>query len=303
MTIRLKSQGGGGNGNGIQIYLTVAAAEAGTGVDNNTGYVVENETLYRYEDSAASYIRDGTFVLNTGDGGNTRWLATAGRYVYADLNVAGGIVGFVESRSGVIANGYSVRANNHVESGGGTITNSVGLCTEEITVGDNNVNCLLGTTTVPAGDWNLYSASVRNSYFNGPVEINNKLTVAGLIDPTGLVLDEQAAVPGGTPAAGKGTIWTRTTDSAVVFTDSSGSTYILNGVVGPATSTDDALAVYDGTTGDLLKDGVVPIEQYITAPAGPTSAGIKGQRAYSANYIYECVATNVWVRYAAISTW
>ncbi len=63
-------------------YLIVAAAEAATGLDNDICYVVETETWYRTETSAGSYTRDGTFVLNTGAGGNTRLLGIAGRYVH-----------------------------------------------------------------------------------------------------------------------------------------------------------------------------------------------------------------------------
>lgn len=43
--------------------------------------------------------------------------------------------------------------------------------------------------------------------------------------------------------------------------------------------------------------------QYVSAPVSPTSSGTQGQRAYSSNYVYECIATNTWVRYAAASSW
>lgn len=45
------------------------------------------------------------------------------------------------------------------------------------------------------------------------------------------------------------------------------------------------------------------IEQYVTAPVDEGSTGIKGQRAYSSNYVYECVATDTWVRTAVESAW
>ena len=43
--------------------------------------------------------------------------------------------------------------------------------------------------------------------------------------------------------------------------------------------------------------------EYVSVPASPTATGIQGQRAYSSNYVYECIATNTWVRYAAASSW
>ncbi len=71
----------------LSIYNTVAEAEAANKSDNNLAYVVETESYYRYEADGAAYTDDNTFVLSTGDGGNTRWLAVAGQYVYNDLHV------------------------------------------------------------------------------------------------------------------------------------------------------------------------------------------------------------------------
>jgi hypothetical protein len=43
--------------------------------------------------------------------------------------------------------------------------------------------------------------------------------------------------------------------------------------------------------------------QYVSPPPTPTSPGVQGQRAYSSNFVYECIATNTWVRYAAATSW
>jgi len=45
------------------------------------------------------------------------------------------------------------------------------------------------------------------------------------------------------------------------------------------------------------------ILEYVSVPSSPTDTGTQGQRAYDSNYVYECVATNTWVRYAAASSW
>lgn len=56
--------------------------------------------------------------------------------------------------------------------------------------------------------------------FNGPVTVNDKLTVTGLIDPTGLVLDAQASKPTA-GAAGKLVIWAQSgATTKIKFTDS-----------------------------------------------------------------------------------
>ena len=65
---------------GVTTYLTVIAAEIATGSDNDICYVIETESFYRYELSAATYSDDNTYVLSTGDGGNTKWLAVGGKY-------------------------------------------------------------------------------------------------------------------------------------------------------------------------------------------------------------------------------
>jgi len=58
-----------------------------------------------------------------------------------------------------------------------------------------------------------------------------------------------------------------------------------------------------------LADGQVPAtkvvttEMFVGAAPDPTSSGIPGQRHYAADYVYECIATNTWVRYEAEDTW
>lgn len=49
---------------------------------------------------------------------------------------------------------------------------------------------------------------------------------------------------------------------------------------------------------DSLDARIVPLEAWVTAPATATSTGVKGQKAYDANYVYFCVNTNTWVRVA-----
>lgn len=60
-----------------------------------------------------------------------------------------------------------------------------------------------------------------DGYVSNDFTIGGKLTVVGLIDPTGMVFDNQSSVPGGTPSANKSTLWIRDGYSAVI-TDQDG---------------------------------------------------------------------------------
>ena len=82
------------------VYATVAAAEAAKGVDNYRCYVVETESFYRYEATGSGYTVNHLDVLATGDAGNTRWLAVAGKYVCGPLIVTGAISGASAAVSG-----------------------------------------------------------------------------------------------------------------------------------------------------------------------------------------------------------
>ena len=101
--------------------------------------------------------------------------------------------------------------------------------------------------------------------------VNGKLTVTGLIDPTGLVVVEQTTVPGGAPAAGDGTIWARDdTPNRAIFTDDAGTDNVLayvselggaglwsntGTVIHPATATDEVGVGAAGANGTWFDDG------------------------------------------------
>ena len=81
--------------------------------------------------------------------------------------------------------------------------------------------------------------------------IDGKLTVTGLIDPTGIVYDEQSASPS-VPTIAKGTIWVRDdVPNRCIFTDDIGTDYIIGGTAFNPT--------YNNLTvnGTLLINGIV----------------------------------------------
>lgn len=106
----------------------------------------------------------------------------------------------------------------------------------------------------PMRDADLCGPSPKDSTgVTGDFTVPGKLTVGGLIDPTGLVLNDQATVPGGTPAAGYGTVWVKT-DKTLHFTNSDGTdkdlsaaaTVAWGGITGTLADQTDLQTALDG---------------------------------------------------------
>ena len=76
---------------------------------------------------------------------------------------------------GVISTGATVSTlklvNIYSPTISGTVTSMAGLSMNEITGATNNTDALIGTSSVPAGNFAIYNASVRNNYFAGNVGI------------------------------------------------------------------------------------------------------------------------------------
>ena len=105
-----------------------------------------------------------------------------------------------------------------------------------------------------------------DGYVDRDFEITGKLTVAGLIDPTGLVVDYQASNPAGTIAS-KGTFWARNDDTPM-FTDGSGVDYELNG--GAAHASTHITGGSDEIDGDQLDIDFTPT--FYTPTTAPAEA-------------------------------
>ena len=70
------------NLSGIPVpYATVAANKAASGVDTQLCYCDETATTYEYVAAGSGYTADDLYVFITGDGGDTRWIGVAGRYI------------------------------------------------------------------------------------------------------------------------------------------------------------------------------------------------------------------------------
>jgi hypothetical protein len=85
---------------GIQTFTYATEAEAAKGVDYNLCYVTENDTWYRHESVGSSYTDDNKWVLSTANGGNTRWIGVAGKYIVTNTNVFYGMSALAINSSG-----------------------------------------------------------------------------------------------------------------------------------------------------------------------------------------------------------
>lgn len=104
MTVRLFTAGGGGGslGTGIAVYATVAQAKAATGLTSGSSqcYVAETESWYGYNSEGSEYTPNDTTILSTGEGGDTRWIATGGDYSYGVSGLAAGSSGYLQFNDG-----------------------------------------------------------------------------------------------------------------------------------------------------------------------------------------------------------
>ena len=79
----------------IYKFITVNAAETYNNpdipvVDGSTCLINETRTIYYYAISAGSYVIDHQTVLATFNGGNTRWIAKAGKYSATGISFGNG---------------------------------------------------------------------------------------------------------------------------------------------------------------------------------------------------------------------
>lgn len=188
--------------------VTITSGENSSGSGDTGDIIVETFPVNTAGDS-------GGLELKTGDGG-----AVSGDSGNIDIETGAGIgagdTGAVAITTGAAASGTAgqilVRVGDSTSGDGSTLTLQAGLTTAGGQVGGS---VILNPGTGPAGD--------------GEVLINGKLTVTGLIDPTGLLLDGQLAAPA-TTAAGEGLLWIDSTavPSRIIFTDDTGTDHDIS---------------------------------------------------------------------------
>ena len=303
---------GGVNGDGGMVTI-VSGVNGGTGSVGDVRILTENAASTgdagnieitggsTAGGSAASVTVTGGLSAATGNDGGGVFLTggnhTAGGLVTdkgGDVLVEGGS-GSAGDASGGNVSLLSGAPNGDGEPGDISITTTSGATGAvdggDITVltgnagggggrgGDLNVTTGDGVGAGDGGDINIILGTAPGAgtdgkvNVTGDVDISGKLTVGGLIDPTGLVLDEQAAVPSVT-VAGKGTVWVRDdTPNVLVFTDDAGADTVLT-AMGPTPPLSDVL-IAGNTTG--ANDIVVSSGQKITTPGAADDLTLEGR--------------------------
>lgn len=102
------------------------------------------------------------------------------------------------------------------------------------------------------------------------VSVFGKLTVTGIIDPTGIVVSEQTTVPGGAPGAGNATWWARDdVPNVPMFTDDAGVDHVLLFAGGSGLTLDNA---YNGSGGGAGR--VITVDSGAVQLTGAASANV-----------------------------
>lgn len=268
---------------GVSGSILISSGSTTTGASGGIS-VVTGTVSSGTEDSGSLTIASGNntgsgnsggLSLNTGNTSGTGIPGSAGT-----ISVSAGAA----SGSGAYGGGINLNAGSGVGNGG-DINISPGDSTGgpggdlSITPGTGNSATNHGSTLLKNHSGvTVLEISARSGldapftvfsdgYFHEDLTVDGKLTVNGLIDPTGLVLDLQPTVPGGTPVAGKSTIWIRESDGYVIATDSNGDDVVLSGGGGGggSQSLSQTLAI-GNTTGAY--DIVISSSSEITTASG-----------------------------------
>ena len=207
--------------------------------------------------SGAVTIRSGQQSAATGNTG----VATFATYDAAlagssgNMFIATGRAGNLSGASGNLdirtGNGPAGDTGNTILATGDAAAGSAGsviIATGSSTVGGGADIQLTGGDTSAGGQsgGDIVLTPGTGPGGDGEVRVVGKLTVTGLIDPTGLILDGQAVAPG-VPTAGQGMLWIDNTGapSQLIYTDDSGTPHNIStggGATALADLTDVSLA-------------------------------------------------------------
>jgi hypothetical protein len=145
---------------------------------------------------------------------------------------------FSNALTATVASAYGVYVSDNYNGGSGplAITGNAGIAIAAISAGTNNTGLLIGTTTIPSGNWGIYSAAADSSYFagslgigttnpsaklhvEGPVRVGS-YTVAGVPSAAtagaGAIVLVSDEAGGAVLAFSDGSDWRRVTDRAVI---------------------------------------------------------------------------------------
>jgi hypothetical protein len=239
-------------------------------------------TIYDVTNQTTSVGEHWGYVQSTGNP------VTQVRYTFTNLQAigAGGClrirnIWMQQSSNGGFSYGYFTR-------GGGPLYGTNALPPKITATGsDANIDLSLNTK----GTGSVLANSVPVVTTTGTQTLTNKTLTDAKISGTGF-----KAADGSWLAQ-----WVQTV-SAVnypAFVSAATGQAVQIGAAGSDTNV--SLNLTTKGTGTVQANGN-PVVVNVAVPATATSAGVAGQRAYDASYVYVCTATNTWKR-AALSTW
>lgn len=179
--MRIKDTGEVGIGTAAVVDVSVLVGGTRTNSANTqAGYEVDNIRV----DTAGASVTSmyGVFSAVSVGAANTQNLTSATAMIgglffpRTTTGATGTITGIMGVQTRFTHNAATVSAYHgvHIQdaTGTGTITSNAGLVVAGLTKGTNNVHILIGTTTIPAGNFSIYSTSANEAFFSSNITLN-----------------------------------------------------------------------------------------------------------------------------------
>lgn len=128
----------------------------------------------------------------------------------------GGLFGILNNSTGTITNAKGVQVSETTNTGGGAITSNAGLVVENHTAGTNNTNVLLGTATLPSGNFSLHNASTAVNVHRGDSRFGSVTAPSATVHVGGNNRSQAAWTTGGVGVRVDGDTYTDTSSSGTV---------------------------------------------------------------------------------------
>jgi len=228
-------------------------------------------TLHRDPAFPVSATADLAFPTTTTEGAGSRFMFDESQAAFRAGSVTGAQWNVANRGANSFASGLDTTASGAAAWAGGA--GSTASDANSFVWSDSTARASTAPNEVTfgaAGGFRVLAGGAAGSLINldGPVTMPGKLTVGGVIDPTGLVVVEQASVPQA-PLAGDGVFWARDdTPNVPMYTDDAGTDHVLAFL-------DSVTLASAGGTETLVQDSTGPTlaTKGLTAGAGITLTG------------------------------
>ncbi len=193
-------------------------------------------------------------------------------------NAIGLRVGTSDTGNRTLANSYGIQVQNAVTTGG--VTRNTGIAIIEQSGASNNTNLLIGTSTIPTGQFSIYNSSADDNIFAANTRIGSTTAPTVALDITGSVTATGNAIIQG----GSTTLGTTSVAGALVVSDGSSSTITIKSatqvaatnydITVPAITAGDTMCLV--TLNNCVGSGVTAVGAIDTTPTAANGARISG---------------------------